>query len=117
MLQSDKPTPREFLRGLFIAEESLEIRGGELDEGLEEVSLLGAMARGMPKTFKHFVAFPPVGVVVEVDSIEVILRPLPMFSWKGEALRLRLTVGMAEGIVPRVRIVPRKESIGWKRPR
>ena len=66
-----------------MAEESLEIRSGELDEGLEEISLLGAMARGMPKTFKHFVAFPPVVVVVEVDPIEVILRSLPMFWWKG----------------------------------
>ena len=72
-MQSYEPTTRELLRGLFIAEESLEIGGGELDEGLEEVALLGAMAHGMPKTFKHFVGFPPVGVVVEVDSIEVIL--------------------------------------------
>ena len=100
-----------------MAEESFEIRGGELDEGLEEIPLFGAMARGMPKTFKHFVAFPPVGVVIEVDPVEVIIRPRPMFSWKGEELRFRLTVGMAEGIAPRVRIVPRKESIGWKRPR
>ena len=72
-MESDKPAPRKFLRGLFMAEESLEIRGGELDEGLEEISLFGAMACGTPKTFKHFVAFPPVGVVVEVDSLEVIL--------------------------------------------
>ena len=56
-----------------MAEESLEIRSGELDEGLEEISLLGALARGMPKTFEHFVAFPPVGIVVEVDPMEVIL--------------------------------------------
>jgi hypothetical protein len=40
-----------------------------LDEGLEEVSLFGVVARYVPKTFKDFVAFPPVGVVVEVDSI------------------------------------------------
>jgi hypothetical protein len=73
VFQSYEPATREFLCGLFIAEESLEIGGGELDEGLEEVALLGAVARGMPKTFKHFVAFPPVGVVVEVNSIQVIL--------------------------------------------
>ena len=72
-MQSDEPVPRKILRRLFMAEESLEIRGGELDEGLEEISLFGAMACGTPKTFKHFVAFPPVGVVVEVDSLEVIL--------------------------------------------
>ena len=80
-MQPDEPVPCKILRGLFMAEESLEIRGGELDEGLEEVSLFGAVARFMPETFEHFVAFPPVGVVVEVDSIEVILRLLPMFSW------------------------------------
>lgn len=73
MLQSDEPVPRKILRRLFMAEESLEICGGELDEGLEEISLFGAMACCMPETFTHFVAFPPVGVVVEVDSMEVIL--------------------------------------------
>ena len=72
-MQPDEPVPGKILRGLFMAKESLEIRGGELDEGLEEISLLAAMARGMPKTFEYFVAFPPVGVVVEVDPIEVIL--------------------------------------------
>ena len=86
-------------------------------EGLEEVSLFGVVPRCVPKTFEDFVAFPPVGEVVEVDPIQVILRPLPFFRWKGEEPRLRLTVGMAEGIAPRVRIFPRKESIGWKRPR
>ena len=116
-MQADEPAPRKCLSGLFMAEESLEIGRGELDEGLKKVPLFGAMACRMPKTFKHFVAFPPVGVVVEVDPIAVILGPLPMFLRKGEELGFRLTVGMAEGIAPRVRIVPRKESIGWKRPR
>jgi len=37
----------------------------------------------MPKAFKDFVAFPPVGEIVEVDPIQVILRPLPFFWWKG----------------------------------
>ena len=72
-MQSDKPAPRKFLRGLFMAEESLEIRGGELDEGLEEISLFGAMAACMPKPLEHFVAFPPISIVVEIDPIEVIL--------------------------------------------
>jgi hypothetical protein len=58
---------------LFIAEGSLEISSGELDERLEEVPLFGVVARCMPKAFKDFVAFPPVGEVVEVDPIQVIL--------------------------------------------
>ena len=74
---------RELLCRLFTAEESLEIGGGELDEGLEEVPLFGVVARCMPKAFKDFVAFPPVGEIVEVDPIQVILRPLPFFWWKG----------------------------------
>jgi len=49
--------------------ESFEIGGGELDEGLEEVPLFSVVANGMPKSFEYFVAFPPVGVVVEVDPI------------------------------------------------
>ena len=72
-MQSDKPAPRKVLCSLFMAEEPLEICGGELDEGLEEIPLFSAMAGCMPKTFEHFVAFPPVGIVVEVDPMEVIL--------------------------------------------
>jgi hypothetical protein len=63
---------REFLCGLFSAKESLQIGTGELDEGLKEVSLFGVVARCMPQSFKDFMAFPPVGIVVEIDSIEVI---------------------------------------------
>ena len=73
VLKTCEPATRELLRGLFIAEESLEIGGGELDEGLEEVPLFGVVARCVPEPFENFVAFPPVGVVVEVDSIQVIL--------------------------------------------
>ena len=72
-MKTCEPATRELLRGLFIAEESLEIGGGELDEGLEEVSLFGIVAHGMPESLEDFVAFPPVAEVVEVDSIQVIL--------------------------------------------
>ena len=77
-MQSYEPVPRELLRGLFMAKESLEIGGGELDEGLEEVPLFSVVANGMPKSFEYFVAFPPVGVVVEVDPIQIFLRGLPL---------------------------------------
>lgn len=72
-MKTCEPATRKLLRGLFIAEESLEIGGGELDEGLEEVPLFGVVARCVPEPFENFVAFPPVGVVVEIDSIQVIL--------------------------------------------
>ena len=101
----------------MVTGESFEVGGSELDEGLEEVPLFSVVANGMPKSFEDFVAFPPVGVVVEVDPIQVFLRGLPLGRRECRWFRLWLTVGMAEGIAPRVRIVPRKESIGWKRPR
>ncbi len=72
-MQTCEPATCEFLRRLFVAEESLQIRRGKLDEGLEEVSLFAVVAGCMPKAFKNFVAFPPVGVVVEVDPIQVVL--------------------------------------------
>lgn len=72
-MQTCEPATCEFLRRLFVSEESFQIRRGKLDEGLEEVSLFGVVARCMPKAFKDFVAFPPVGVVVEVDPIQVVL--------------------------------------------
>ena len=72
-MKTCEPAARELLSSLLVAEESLEVGGGELDEGLEEVPLFGVVARCMPKTFKDFVAFPPVGEVVEIDSIQVVL--------------------------------------------
>ena len=57
----------------MVTGELFEIGSGELDEGLEEVPLFSVVANGMPKSFEDFVAFPPVGVVVEVDPIQIIL--------------------------------------------
>jgi len=55
------------------AEELLEIGGGELDEGLEEVSLFSVVTNCMPEPFEDFVALPPVGKVVEVDPVQVVI--------------------------------------------
>jgi hypothetical protein len=56
-----------------VAEELLEIGGGELDEGLEEVPLFGVVANCTPKPFEYFVAFPPIGKVVEINPIQIFL--------------------------------------------
>jgi hypothetical protein len=72
-LKTCEPAACKFLSSLLVTEESLEIGGGKLDEGLEEVPLFGVVARCVPKTFKDFVAFPPVGEVVEIDSVSVVL--------------------------------------------
>jgi len=72
-LKTCEPAACEFLRGSFVAEESLEIGGGELNEGLEKVSLLAVVPHRVPESLENFVTFPPVGEVVEVDSVQVIL--------------------------------------------
>ena len=69
MLQSNDSPLKEIMCCRRITEKVFEVGGGELDEGLEEVPWSGIVARCLPKTFKDFVAFPPVGVVVEVDPI------------------------------------------------
>ena len=73
MLQSNDSPLKEIVCCRRITEKVFEVGGGELDEGLEEVPLFGVVARCVPKTFKDFVAFPPVGEVVEIDSVSVIL--------------------------------------------
>jgi hypothetical protein len=77
---------------------------------LEDVALLSVVAHCMPESFEDFVAFPPVGKVVEVDPIQVLLCPLPFFWWKGEERRLRLMVGMAK------RISPWMWRLAWYKP-
>ena len=72
-MQSNDAVGDQIRRCSVVTSKSFEIGGGELDEGLEEIPLFSAMAGCMPKTFEHFVAFPPVGIVVEVDPMEVIL--------------------------------------------
>ena len=72
MLQSNDSTVKEIVCCRRITEKVFEIGGGELNESLEEVPLFGVVARCVPEPFENFVAFPPVGVVVEVDSIQVI---------------------------------------------
>ena len=58
---------------MFVADEPFEISGGNLDEGLEEVSLRGIVPHGVPQSLEDLVTFPPVGEVVEVNPVEVVL--------------------------------------------
>jgi len=44
-----------------------------LDEGLEEGALLRLVPHCVPQAFEDFVAFPPVGEVVEIDAIQIVL--------------------------------------------
>jgi len=70
----------EFLRRLFVAEEPLEIGRGDLDEGLEEVSLRGIVSHRVPQSLEDLVTFPPIGKIIEVNSIQIVLRGGPLVS-------------------------------------
>ena len=72
-MKTCEPATCKFLRRLCVTEKSFQVGGGDLDEGLEEVSLLGIVPHGMPESFEDLVTFPPVGKVVEVNSIEIVL--------------------------------------------
>ena len=73
LLQSNYAAGYQTPRCPVVTGESFEIGGGELDEGLEEVPLFSVVARCVPEPFEDFAAFPPVGVVVEVDPIQIFL--------------------------------------------
>jgi len=70
----------EFLRCLFVAEEPLEIGSGDLDKGLEKVSLHTVVSHCVPQSLEDLVTFPPIGKIVEVNSIQILLRGLPLVS-------------------------------------
>jgi hypothetical protein len=73
----------EFLRGILPTDESLEIGCGELNEGLEEVPLLGPVPRHMPEVFEDLVRLPPVGEIEEVNPIEVRCGLVPVIWVEG----------------------------------
>jgi hypothetical protein len=54
---------------LFVAEEPLEVGSGELNKGLEKVSLLAVVSHRVPQSFEDLVTFPPIGKIIEVNSI------------------------------------------------
>ena len=99
----------------MVAGESFEIGGGELDEGLEKVSLFGVVADCMPKSFEDFVAFPPVGIVVEVDPIQIFRRGLPVGSREWHWVRLWLTIGMTKRAPSWMWCLAWYETIGGER--
>jgi hypothetical protein len=81
-LEPDERAASEFLRGFLPADESLEIGCGELNEGLEEVSLFGLVPRHMPEGFEDLVGLPPVGEIEEVNPIEVRCGLVPVIWMK-----------------------------------
>ena len=105
----------ELVGGGGIAEEAFEIGGGKLDQGLKEMSLLGLVPDSVPEAFEDFVAFPPVGEVVQIDPIQIVFRLLPVLRRKRRWLGFRLSVGMSARRSSRVRVLAWNEAIGWER--
>ena len=79
-MKTCEPATCEFLRRLFVAEELLEIGSGDLDEGLKEVSLLAVVSHRVPQSLEDLVTFPPVGKIIEVNSIQIVLRGVPLVN-------------------------------------
>ena len=97
-MKTCEPATCEFLRRLFVADEPFEISGGDLDEGLEEVSLRGIVSYRVPQSLEDLVTFPPIGKIIEIDSIQIVLRALPSLCRELCWFRLRQTVGMSARI-------------------
>ena len=72
-LQSREASAQQVIRRLAIADKMFQIGRCQLDQSLKKIPLFSLASRCMPEPLEHFVAFPPVGVVVEIDSIQVIL--------------------------------------------
>jgi hypothetical protein len=51
-----------------------------LDKGLEKVSLLAVVSHRVPQSFEDLVTFPPIGKIIEVNSIQIVLRGVPLVS-------------------------------------
>jgi hypothetical protein len=69
-----------------------------LDEGLEEVSLRGIVPHGVPQPFEDLVTFPPIGEIVEINSIEIVSRSVPFVGGEWRWFRLRQSIGMSAWI-------------------
>jgi|CXWK01.1.fsa_nt_gi hypothetical protein len=60
------------VRGYLIAERAFEMGGGELNEGLEIVARRRSASARVPQPLQHFVRFPPVPEVIEIDRIQIV---------------------------------------------
>src|SRR2546425_8334551 len=66
----------------------------------------------MPQALEHFVAFPPVAIVVEIDTVEVPLAVPPFLRQERGRRRFRLAVRMPLPVPPRVGRLAGNEPVG-----
>jgi hypothetical protein len=55
------------------AHEPFKISCSELNKGLEEIPLFGVVSSRIPEYFEDLMAFPPVGVIIQVDPIQIVV--------------------------------------------
>ena len=103
LLQSCKTSAQQVVRRLAMADKTLEIRGCQLDQSPKKIPLLSLVSRCMPEPLEHFVAFPPVGIVVEIDTIKILVCPSPLFGEEQDWLRLGLPIRMSSWVATRMR--------------
>jgi len=57
----------------------------------------------MPEPLEHFMAFPPVGIVVEIDTIKVLVGLSPLLGKEQDWFRFCLPVRMSTWVATRMR--------------
>ena len=58
---------------LLATHEQFEISCGKLNESLEEISLFAGVPCDIPELLEDLMTFPPVGVVVEIDPVQIVV--------------------------------------------
>lgn len=87
-LQSRKTCCQQIACRVTVAEKVFEIGCSELDQCPEKICLLSLSSSGMPQALEDFVTFPPVGVIVEIDSVEILVGPPPLLGARQDSLDL-----------------------------
>jgi hypothetical protein len=85
-----------------VAQKVFEIGRGELYQCTEKISLLSRSSSGMPQSLERFVTFPPVGVIVEIDPVEILVVSPPLLGtqqdWFGFFLSVRMSSQVSTGM-------------------
>ena len=102
-LQSRETSEQEVLRRLAMAGKTFEVGCCQLNESSKKVPLLSPVSRCVPQPLEHFMAFPPVGVVIKIDSIQVLVRPSPLLGKEQDRLRDCQPIRMSLRVATRMR--------------
>ena len=105
-------TPENIPRGADSSRGGLPVRHSALYEGLEIVVDGTVVIHRVPEVLKHFVAFPEVSMIEEVQSEQVTLALGPIVRAKVGACKRDLVSKVPVGMLSRVRILTLLETVG-----